>query len=115
MKEIKAYIRREKAEHVVEKLRQAGAPAITLVNVHPVGDGAEGYFFSLSNSQDVFRRYPEVVVKLELICKDTDADRFVEVLREAATTGFRGDGMIFVSDVTRAVRIRNGDTGEAAL
>jgi nitrogen regulatory protein P-II 1 len=33
----------------------------------------------------------------------------------AAKTGKIGDGKIFVSDVTEAIRIRNDDRGESAL
>jgi nitrogen regulatory protein PII len=33
----------------------------------------------------------------------------------AAQTGKIGDGKIFISDVSDAVRIRNGDRGESAL
>ena len=54
-------------------------------------------------------------VKIELVCDDALAPRVVETLRQSAGTGSIGDGKIFVLDVGQAVRIRTGETGEAAL
>jgi nitrogen regulatory protein P-II 2 len=54
-------------------------------------------------------------VKIELVCDDAIAPRAVEVIQQAAGTGNIGDGKIFVLDVAEAVRIRTGESGEAAL
>jgi nitrogen regulatory protein P-II 1 len=51
-------------------------------------------------------------VKVEVVCGDAVADRVIEVLKREAQTGLRGDGRIFVSDVTRAVRIQDGVEGD---
>jgi nitrogen regulatory protein P-II 1 len=115
MKEIKAYIRRCCVNAVVEALERAGAPGITIVEVHPVGYGYEPNYFALQ-FQDAYKRYSHLnIVKLEVVCADQDIDRLVEVLREISRSGASGDGMVFVTDVSRAVRIRDGATGEAAL
>lgn len=113
MKEIKAYIRRDRASHVVEKLQRAGASGITLLEVHAVGYGEEPNYFV--RAEDVFTRYRVAMVKLELVCADHDADEMAAVVEEAARTGSRGDGMIFVAQVSLAIRIRDGASGEAAL
>jgi len=39
----------------------------------------------------------------------------VEAIVTAARTGKIGDGKIFVYDVAEAIRIRNGDRGDAAV
>jgi nitrogen regulatory protein P-II 1 len=39
----------------------------------------------------------------------------MDIIREAAGTGERGDGVVFVSPVDDAVRIRSGERGEQAL
>ena len=49
------------------------------------------------------------------VCDDALAPRVVETLQQSAGTGSIGDGKIFVLDVGQAVRIRTGETGEAAL
>ena len=54
-------------------------------------------------------------VKIELVCDDGLTPRVVETLQQSAGTGSIGDGKIFVLDVGQAVRIRTGETGEAAL
>ena len=41
MKEIKAYIRRDEINEVVERLQRAGAPGVSVIEIHPVGYGYE--------------------------------------------------------------------------
>lgn len=54
-------------------------------------------------------------VKIELVVRDGDVDAVIALIIEAARTGEVGDGEIFVSPVSAAVRIRTGDRDEAAL
>ena len=46
---------------------------------------------------------------------DDIAETAVEAIRRAAHTGKIGDGKIFVFDVEQVIRIRTGETGEAAV
>jgi len=46
---------------------------------------------------------------------DSQVQRVLETITRAAKTGSIGDGKIFVRDLTAAVRIRTGETGESAL
>ena len=46
---------------------------------------------------------------------DDIADQAVEAIRRTAHTGKIGDGKIFVFDVEQVIRIRTGETGEAAV
>ena len=112
MKEIKAYVRRDRVNAAVRELERMGAPGITLVEVHPVGYGYEPNYFE-PEFADPLKRYQQVnVTKLEIVCADSDANHFVEAIRTACGTGTKGDGMIFVAEVSRAIRIRDGATGE---
>ena len=54
-------------------------------------------------------------VKLELVIPDSRVDEISRALVSAARTGKIGDGKVFIFDVADAIRIRNDDTGEAAL
>ncbi len=112
MKEIKAYIRLKKAEEVVHALEDAGVPGCTVIQVKATGKAAvpEREKFSVEYGEKV-----SPVVKLEAVCNDEDTERILEVIRKTAFTGHRGDGMIFVSTIDDAVRIRNGERGEKAL
>ena len=112
MKEIKAFIRTRKVDDVIRALRQAGAPGITVARVHGVGYGYEPYLFTLAPSE--MRKTPEVA-KLEVVCEDHCAEAAVEVIVNAARTGDPGDGIVFVTSVERAVKIRTGARGPEAL
>ncbi len=112
MKEIKAYIRREKAEDVMHALEGAGVPGFTAIEVKAMGENApcEGEKFSI----DYAEKYC-CITKIEAVCRDTDVERIADVIRKSAYTGHRGDGMIFATDVCLAVKIRTGQSGEEAL
>lgn len=112
MKEIKAYIRTDALEKTVRALEEAKAPGITVVAVHPVGYGFDANYFSEETS--VIKRYWDIT-KLEVVCLDGDVDRLVKVIRDNSHTGTKGDGMIFITPVETAIRIRSGEKGEAAL
>ena len=112
MKEIKAYIKTDRVEKVVQALNDAGAPGITVVEVHPVGYGFDVNYFS--RSRETAKRFFEIT-KLEIVADEEDVHRFVEIIREQAHTGYKGDGMIFVTPVELAVKIRTGAVGETGL
>jgi nitrogen regulatory protein P-II 1 len=115
MKEIKAYIQRYCVNKVVDALEKAGAPGITIVEVHPVGYGYDPNYFE-PQFEDAFKRYGYLsIVKLEVVCADRDVERLVQAIQENCCTNSKGDGMIFVADVSTAVRIRNGARDEEAL
>ena len=113
MKEIKAYIREEKMTDVVRELRSRGARGITIVRVVPMGSETEPTFVDISKATPEAHYAP--MLKIEVVCPDADAERFVETIRTGAYTGTPGDGIIFVSDVRHAVHIRSGNRNEHAL
>lgn len=115
MKEIKAYAQRDRVNRTVDALLAADAPGITVVEVHPVGYGYEPNYFQ-PRFDDPIKRYSYLrIVKMEIVCADRQADYLVEVIRAACTTGEKGDGLIFVSDISKAIRIRDGILGEKGL
>jgi nitrogen regulatory protein PII len=54
-------------------------------------------------------------VKVEIVVAPDLVGRVTEAIEQAAKTGSVGDGKIFVLDVDQALRIRTGETDEAAL
>lgn len=112
MKEIKAYIRHEKTQTVVQALEKAGAPWITAVKADEVGmrvDLEQGEY-SIEYAEKI---YP--LTKVEIVCCDREAEKLINILREEAWSDRRGDGIIFVHNVNEAIRIRTGERGERAL
>lgn len=112
MKLLKAFVRSDRVEDVVRALEQAGAPGITVSRVHGVGYGYDPYLFTLAPSE--VRRAPEVS-KVEIVCRSEDLERLLDALEGAARTGAHGDGIVFVTPVERAIKIRTGTEGAEAL
>jgi nitrogen regulatory protein P-II 1 len=112
MKEIKAYIRCDKAEDVIYALEEAGVPGFTVIEVKAIRSAGapEGERFSIEYAEKYC-----VITKFEIVCKDGDTVRLVDIIRENAHTGRSGDGMVFVSDIAHAVKIKTGEWGEGAL
>lgn len=54
-------------------------------------------------------------VRVDVVAKDWDVSKVMEIMREAAYTGQIGDGKIFVVDATDAMRIRTGEKGIYAV
>lgn len=112
MKEIKAIVRKERVQDVVGALRSAGVPRLTLCHVHSIGSGVDPEDYRMSFEEGA--AYTEKT-KIEVVCREHDVQRLVEVIRENARTDHRGDGVIFVSDVERTIKIRTGDENALAL
>ena len=55
------------------------------------------------------------VVKLEIAAKDADVNSIIETIIERAASNSIGDGIIFVSPIEYAVRIRDGNEGKEIL
>lgn len=113
MKEVKAYIRSRKAEGVIHALEDAGISGMTLIDVMALGSigvDPKDYKYSI----ECVQKYTKVA-KLEIICPDEEVHIIVETIRKTAYTGAKGDGMIFVSPVEMAVKIRTGAIGEKGL
>lgn len=54
-------------------------------------------------------------VRLDIVAHDAMVEAIVSAIARTAHTGNRGDGKIFVLPVEHAVRIKTGETGEAAV
>ena len=112
MKEIKAYLRPDLLDPVIRGLEDSGARDITVIRVDAINAAVNPEKHHFVQKYNV--KYSGVA-KLELVCRDANASRFADVIRKLACTGARGDGRIFIADVTGAINIRTGTTGEDAL
>jgi len=112
MKLIKAYVRTTRADDVVRALRGAGAPGVTVSWGHGVGYGYEPFAFTFAPGE--VSHAPQAA-KLEIVCRDEQVDALLEAVLEKASTDCAGDGIVFVSPVEQAVRIRTGERDGDAL
>jgi len=113
MKEIKAYIRCAKVDEVISALKETGVENMTVIDVMALGKGMfdpEHYKYSI----ECVEKYSKVA-KIEIISNDNDSDKIVEVIRSSAYSGERGDGLIIVSQIDRAIKIRSGEEGTKAV
>lgn len=107
MKEIIAYIKPHRLTKVTMALQKIkGLGGISVVKVHGFGRKREDdpHRPVVDDLMD-FAEY----IKIEIFCPDELAENIVSVVDKAASTGLRGDGKIFVSDVQRGFRIGNGE------
>jgi nitrogen regulatory protein P-II 1 len=112
MKKIEAIIQPFKLAEVREALEGIGIDGITTSEVH--GHGRQkGHSQVYRGNEYKVDLVPKV--KIELVVASNRAEEVIKVLAAAAQTGKIGDGKIFISEIADAVRIRNGDRGEAAL
>jgi len=112
MKKVEAVIKPFKLDEVKEALSGAGVQGITVTEVKGFGR-QRGHTELYRGAEYVVDFLPKV--KLEIIVKNDQVDAVTEAIATAAKTGRIGDGKIFVTDVSEVIRIRTGETGDAAL
>ena len=112
MKQITAIVKPFKLEEVREALGQVGVTGLTVTEVKGFGR-QKGHTELYRGAEYVVDFLPKV--KVEVMVKTADLDRCIEAIVKAAKTGKIGDGKIFVTSVEQVVRIRTGETGEAAI
>jgi nitrogen regulatory protein P-II 1 len=112
MKKIEAVIKPFKLDEVREALSEIGVTGLTVTEVKGFGR-QKGHTELYRGAEYVVDFLPKV--KLEVVIADSLLERAVETIIEAARTGKIGDGKIFVSQVEQVVRIRTGESGEAAI
>ncbi|MBI3615627.1 MAG: P-II family nitrogen regulator [Candidatus Omnitrophica bacterium] len=112
MKRIEAIIRPEKVTEVRQAMEKVGFPGVNLSEVEGHGK-QKGVVQQWRGDKYRVELLPKV--RLEVVVSDKDVEKIVRAISHAAKTGAVGDGKIFVSSVEEVIRIRTGETGEAAL
>ena len=112
MKLITAIIKPFKLDEVREALSAIGVQGITVTEVKGFGR-QKGHTELYRGAEYVVDFLPKV--KVEVILQESQVERAIESIVKAARTGKIGDGKIFVTAVEQVVRIRTGESGEAAV
>lgn len=112
MKEIKAYVRVTRIQHVVESLERAGFCCMTIIDVSGLGSLADAK--ESKYSFEFVERYSKLA-RIELVCRDENAEEVIQIIKGMGCTHQHGDGIIFVLPVEQAVKIRNGEEGDHIL
>ena len=104
MKMVRAFIRPEKEQEVVQALEGAGYGSLTKMPVF--GRGKQK---GLQVGPIYYDELPKTL--LLLVVEDEQTKHAIEVIEDKARTGFIGDGKIFISPVEEAYTIRTGEVG----
>ena len=113
MKKIEAIIKPFKLEDVKDALVEQGIEGMTVSEVKGYGR-QQGHSELYRGAEYIVEFIPKV--KIEIVVSNDDyLNKAIEAIKEAARTGKIGDGKIFVSDVTKTIRIRTEEEDEDAL
>jgi nitrogen regulatory protein P-II 1 len=112
MKKIEAIIKPFKLDEVREALSELGASGLTVTEVKGFGR-QKGHTELYRGAEYVVDFLPKI--KIELVISTDMLEAAVDAIVKSAHTGKIGDGKIFVTSVEQVVRIRTGETDEAAI
>lgn len=112
MKKIEAIIKPFKLDDVKEALNEIGIQGMTISEVKGYGR-QKGHKEIYRGAEYIVDFIPKV--KIEIVVEAERAEKIVEKISEAASTGKIGDGKIFVSPIEEAIRVRTGETGKDAI
>lgn len=112
MKKIDAIIRPEQMEDIKEALRPLNLNGISITQI--MGSGCQrGWQEFIRGTEVEINFLPKI--KIELVVADSRAEDVIDIIMKTAQTGEIGDGKIFISEISDAIRIRTGERGEAAI
>ncbi len=112
MKKIEAVIKPFKLAEVKEALSDFGIVGMTVTEVKGFGrqKGQTEIYRGNEYSADFLPK-----IKIEVVLSEDKVEEALDAILKAARTGKIGDGKVFVMPVEEAVRIRTGETADAAV
>ncbi|HUO58479.1 MAG TPA: P-II family nitrogen regulator [bacterium] len=111
MKKVEAIIRPSALRAVLDGLKSVGYAGVTVAEVQ--GHGKQKGITESYRGQSVEGLLPKLI--LTAVVSDKHLNKVVDIIVKQARTGEIGDGKIFVSAVSNAIRIRTGEKGDKAI
>ena len=112
MKMITAIIKPFRLDDVRQAVADIGIQGITVTEAKGFGR-QRGHTELYRGAEYVVDFLPKT--RIELAVADDVAEQVIEAVCNSARTGKIGDGKIFVTNLEQAIRIRTGETGDAAV
>ena len=112
MKLVTVIIKPFKLDDVREALSNAGVHGLTVIEVKGFGR-QRGHTELYRGAEYVVDFLPKI--RIDIAVGDEILDSVIEAILKSARTGKVGDGKIFVTELEHVVRIRTGETDEAAI
>jgi nitrogen regulatory protein P-II 1 len=106
MKEIKAFVKPNRIQKIIDALTDNGFKSMTLSQAEGTGAfKAKGAKPSLD-----FHVTDSPVVKIELVCQNEEAQAAIEIIIANGKTEEPADGIIYLTDIEDAFKIKTGDS-----
>jgi len=112
MKQITAIIKPFKLDDVRSALTDIGLQGMSIEEVKGFGR-QKGHTELYRGAEYIIDFVPKI--KLQVVVAEEKLDEAIETIIKAANTGKIGDGKIFVSDISQAIRIRTGEMNDDAI
>ena len=112
MKLITAIIKPFKVDDVRQAIADLGVQGVTITEVQGFGR-QRGHTEIYRGAEYRVDFLPKT--KVEIAVDDTIVEQVIEAITNVARTGKIGDGKVFVTQLSHAVRIRTGEVGAEAL
>ena len=109
MIKIEAIIRSSALHEIQDALAEVGIPTFSAYQVQITG---------IHKAHDGWRNKTSDFIpkaKIEILCADENEQKIIDTIQKTACTGEKGDGVVFTYNIDKLVKIRNGQTGIAAL
>ena len=112
MKKIEAIIKPFKLDEVKETLQNIGIQGLTVTEIKGFGR-QKGHTELYRGAEYIVDFLPKI--KIEIVVDNTLVTQVIDEIIKSSKTGKIGDGKIFVSEVSQAIRIRTGEEGPDAI
>jgi nitrogen regulatory protein P-II 1 len=112
MQKVEAVVRHFKLEAVKNALNERGVKGMTVTEVRGFGR-QKGHTETYRGAEYAVDFIPKV--KVEVVVSNEDVRAVIDTIMNSARTGQVGDGKIFVTPLADVIRIRTGETAEAAI
>jgi nitrogen regulatory protein P-II 1 len=109
---VTAIIKPHRLEAVTDALKDISVNGLTITEVKGFGR-QRGHTEVYRGAEYTIDFVPKV--RVEIVCDSADAEKIATTIADAARTGKIGDGKVWISEVSRVVRIRTGESGTEAL
>ena len=112
MKKIEAIIKPFKLDEVKDALQAIGVQGLTVTEAKGFGR-QKGHTELYRGAEYVVDFLPKI--KIEIVVSEELAQEVIDSIIEKANTGKIGDGKVFVSEISAAIRIRTGEKDSDAV
>ncbi len=109
MIKIEAIIRSSALHEIQDALAEVGIPTFSAYQVQITG---------IHKAHDGWRNKTSDFIpktKIEILCADETEQKIIDTIQKTASTGEKGDGVIFTYNVDKIIKIKSGQTGAEAL